>query len=388
MVDSTYDWLPERHLGVAATLSHADELIEQVSDLLFEYQARSEGVFGLREVPAGPVSRTVVDRVAVVPRKVPLLVADALVALRAALEHVLFAEVEFVDGAPLGEKAARLVEMPALDTYEKFEAWRKGREKNGPLSLRAGSELLRRVAGLQPFQRQVEPQMHPLARLVVHTNHAKHRTPAVATVRLAAMYRGDQVPRSIEDLPQQPEKPLRVGDVIAETPIGTRVPLTLFPTVVINRPGTERWPVLMQELDEISQWVRCQAVPRLITGSEPPQPPLPARYKIGIGHQDERRAIAAGPLTSAASRHTQRLSAASARNDLVGLLGQIDGFPSAQQVSAWLARLADEEVLDKISTLKQTHDYDPHVMRHNAEVLTRLRDEILNFARNNKPAEE
>ncbi len=318
----------------------------------------------------------------------PLLLADALVALRAALEHALFAEVEFVDGTPLDEKAARLVEMPASDTYEKFEEWKKRRDKNGPMSLRAGSELLRRVAVLQPFQRQVEPQMHPLARLVVHTNHAKHRTPAVTAVRLAAMYRDDQVPRSIEDLPPRPERPLRVGDVIAETPIGTRVPVTLFATVGINRPGMDRWPVLMQELDEISQWVRCQAVPRLITGSEPPQPPLPARYEIGVGHQDERRAIAAGSLTSAASRHTRRLVAASARIDLVDLLGQIDGFPSAQQVSAWLAQLTDEEVLDKVSTLKQPHNSNPHVMRHNAEAPTRLRDEILNFARNNKPAEE
>ncbi|WP_410646436.1 hypothetical protein [Amycolatopsis sp. cmx-4-54] len=388
VVDSTYDWLPERHLGVAATLAHADELIEQISDLLFEYHTQSDGVFGLREVPAGPVSRTVVVRVAPIPRKVPLLVADALVALRAALEHALFAEVEFADGAPLDEKAAQLVEMPASHTYEKFEKWRKNRARHGPLSLRAGSELLRRVAGLQPFQRPAEPQMHPLARLVLHTNHAKHRTPAVTTVRLAAMYRDDQVPRSIEDLPKQPEKPLCVGDVIAETPIGTKVPVTLFPTIGINRPRTDRWPVLMQELDEISQWVRCQALPRLITGSEPPQPPLPARYEISVGHQDERRAVAAGSSTSAASRYTRRLSAASARINLVEHLGQIYDFPNGQQVSAWLAHLTDEEVLGKIAALKKNHNYDPRVMRHNIEVLARLRDEILNSPHENKPAEE
>ncbi|GAA3826756.1 hypothetical protein [Amycolatopsis tucumanensis] len=381
MADSTHDWLPQRHLGVAATLAHADELIGEISDLLFDYQTQAEGLFGLREVPAGPVSRTVVDRVAPIPRRVPLLVADALVTLRAALEHALFAEVEFLDGAPLDEKAARLVEMPASDTYEKFEEWTRKRARNGPAALREGSELLRRIAGLQPFHRQVEPQMHPLARQVLHTNHAKHRTPAITAVRLAAMYKDDQRPRSVRDLPPQPEKPLRIGDVIAETPISTRVPVTLFPTVGINRPGTDRWPVLMRELDEISRWVRLQAAPRLITGTEPPEPALPARYEIGVGHEDERRAIAAGSAVSAADRHAQRLGAASARTDLIGLLGQDDGSPSHQQVSAWLAQLADEEVLSKVSMLKMTHDYDPLVIRHNAEVLARIREAVLNFAR-------
>ncbi|WP_219816416.1 hypothetical protein [Arthrobacter sp. 4R501] len=211
MTDTQLDWLPERHLGVAATLSHADELIGQVSELLFDYQTQSGGVFGLREIPAGMMSQTVVERIAPIPRKVPLLVADALVALRAALEHSLYAEAEFMDGAPLDEKAAKLVEMPASDTYEKFGEWTKKRARNGPPSLRAGGELARRIEGLQPFHRNVDPHLHPLARLVLHTNHAKHRTPAITAVRLAAMYREDQLPRSIRDLPPRPEEPLRVG---------------------------------------------------------------------------------------------------------------------------------------------------------------------------------
>ena len=112
MTDSTHHWLPERHLGVAATLSHADELIGQVGDLLFDYQTQAHGVYGLCEVPAGLFSRTVVERVAPIPRKVPLLAADALVALRADLEQVLFAEVEFLEGAPLDRKAAKLLHRP------------------------------------------------------------------------------------------------------------------------------------------------------------------------------------------------------------------------------------------------------------------------------------
>ncbi len=376
-----HHWLPDRHLGVAATLSHSDELIGQAADLLFDYQTQPSGVIGLAEVPAGQFSRSVVERVAPIPRKVPLLVADALVALQAALEHALFAEVEFLDGSPLDKTAARLVEMPASDTYKKFEEWQKQRAKKGPPSLRAGSELVRRIDGLQPFHRRKDPHMHPLARLVLHANHAKHRTPAITAVRIAAMYQDDQRPRSIRDLPPRSEEPLRVGDVIAQTPMGVQVPTTLFPTVGINRPGTDRWPVLMQELDEISHWVRTQAVPRLVTGMEPPEPALPTRYEIAIGHENERQAMSAGSTTSAAERHKQRLVAATARADLTDTISQMDGSPSARQITAWLAQLTDEDVLDRTARLKATHTYDPDLMLRNIEVLKRLREEALEFAR-------
>ena len=332
-----------------------------------------------REVQAGAFSRTVVERVAPIPRKVPLHVADALVALRAALEHTLFAEVEFLDGAPLDEKAATLVEVPASDTYEKFEEWKKKKLRNHPPSLRAGSKLVRRIDRLQPFHRRNEPQAHPLARLVLHTNHAKHRTPAITAVRLAAMYQDDQMPRSVRELAPRPEEPLRVGDIIAETPLGTKVPVTLFPTVGINRPGTNRWPVLIQELDEIAYWVRMQAVPRLVTDSEPSGPALPTRYEISVGHEDERRAMSAGSTTSAGERYKQRLVAAAVRVDLVDLIGQMDGSPDGRKIAAWLAQLSDEEVLDRMSRLRATHTYDSDTVLRNFEVLKDLRDEALGF---------
>ena len=265
MTDPIYQWLPDRHLGVAATLAHADEIIGKLADVLYQYQRQPGGIFQLREESAGPMSRTVVVRVAPLPREVPLLVADALVALRAALEHALFAEVEFMDGAPLDEKAAKLVDVPAADSSGAFVEWTKKRAKNGPPSLRADSELIGRLEALQPFQLSKYPQRHPLSRLVLHTNHAKHRTPAVTAVRLITMYREDQLPRSLRDAPQLPEVPLQVGDVIAETPMGQHALVTLFPSIGINRPGTNLWPVLMTEIAEITDWVRTQAIPRLIT---------------------------------------------------------------------------------------------------------------------------
>lgn len=311
------------------------------------------------------------------PRKVPLLVADAFVALRSALEHALFAEVEFREGA-LDEKAARSVEVPAFRKAEDLELWAKGRVKNGPDSLHPGTDLVKRIEGLQPFNRK-DVENHPLARLVLYTNHAKHRTPAVTAVRIAAMYNEDQLPRSVRSIPRRPEVPLQVGDVIAETPLGTRVPVTLLPTIGINRPGTQRWPVLMQELEEISHWVRTQAVPRLVTGNEPPRPELPTQYDISVGHIDERHAISAGASVSAADRHKQRLVAASVRIDMVDTLGHMDGAPSAEQIAAWLNQLTDEEVLERVSRLRATHTYDADIMLRNFEVLEGMRDDAAAF---------
>ncbi|OZF26210.1 hypothetical protein [Rhodococcus sp. 14-2483-1-2] len=125
---------------MAATLAHADELIGEVASLLFDYQTQPEGTIQLREVPMITHSQTVVVSMSPMPRKIVLLVADALVVLRNAIEHTLFAEVEYRDGT-LDEKAAKVVEMPAAQTYDAFSTWLKSRAKNGPPSLQRGSEF-------------------------------------------------------------------------------------------------------------------------------------------------------------------------------------------------------------------------------------------------------
>lgn len=379
MSSAAYGWLPDRHLGIAATLAHSDELVGQISDLLFPYQTQPEGVIGLREERHHSMNRTVVSRLAPLPPKIPLLVADALVTLRAAIEHALFTEVEYLDG-PLEEKAAKLVEMPAAETYRAFDGWVKNRRKNGPPSLRAGSEIVRRIAALQPLHRTQNPQAHPLARLVSYTNHAKHRTPSVVAVRLAAMYEDAKAPRSIAELESGPMRPLRLGDVIAETVPGVYVPITMFPTIGINLPLTDEWPVLLSELNEIATWVRTQAVPRIITGGQPPQPALPARYSISIANPDERLAIAAGTTTSAAARHAGRLTAAAGRPDLVGLLKTINGAPEAEVLTDWLDGLSDDAVNERLGRLG-TNAADAATKPQQAiAALLQLRDEAVDFA--------
>lgn len=374
----SYGWLPDRHVGVAATLAHADEVIAQAADILFNYQRQPEGIIQFREVPMESYSQTVVTSMAPIPRKVPLLVADALVTLRNAIEHTLFAEIEYVDGV-LDEKAARFVEMPAAKTYDDFQDWIKRREKNGPPSLRRGSELLRRIDGLQPYQRTRDPQDHPMTLLALHTNHSKHRAPAITAVRLAAIHREDRTPPSMHDVERRPEVPLLVGEVIAQTPRGTRIPVALFPTIGMNRPGTDRWPVLMTELDELAMWVRTQAIPRLISGSVQ-APELPPRYDIAIGHDDDRSALSAGSTLSAAQRHRDRLGAASVRQDMVETLAQMDDAPSREEIAAWLDALSDQEVIAKIKQLTVTPNYESAIVLRNLAVLEGMRDDAARFA--------
>lgn len=383
-IDGRYAWLPNHHLPVAATLAHADEIIGQLAGVLFDYQTHPDGLIRITEVPKVTHSQAVVSGLMPVPRKVPLLVADALVALRNAIEHTLFAEIEFRDGV-LDEKAAKTVEMPAARIHEDFDGWVKTRKKNGPPSLQRGSEVLRRIEGLQPFHRYKDPQDHPMALLALHSNYSKHRAPAITAVRLAAINREDRTPPTRADIERLPERPLRVGDVIAETPRGQQIPVALFPTLGINRPGTERWPVLMNELEELATWVRTQAVPRLITGTDPPSPALPTRYEITVGHEDDRTALSSGATVSAAQLHKDRLGAATVRRDMTVTLSQMDDAPEPEQVGAWLSSLSDQEVLARMRKLEMSTTHELEIMLRNLAVLESMRDDARRFAGQDEP---
>ncbi|MBM6588425.1 hypothetical protein [Brevibacterium sp. RIT 803] len=379
MTTPVLPWIPDRHLDVVATLAHADELIGQVGELVFEYVAENGDVFKICEVLDDSVSNAVIERIAPIAKKIPLLVADALVTLRAAIEYTLFTEVGFLSERRLDDKQERNIGMPAYNTYAEYARWLKKRPKNTPDVIANGSELLRRVEGLQPFHRAVRPDLHPLALLTLYTNHAKHRTPAVTAVRLAAVVNEKVPPRSPSDFEPGPVVPIRVGDVIAKTPLGERVPVALFPAIGINRPGTEDWPYLMDELDQISSWVREQAVPRLITGGSPPSEGIPASYEIGRGHDGERDAIGLGTSITANEKARLRHGAASARPSMVEMLLPTSAELTRETLAKWVAHLNDGEVVERVERFKGfVSDFGS--MSGNAKVLSELRDEALQFA--------
>lgn len=374
-------WLSDEHLGVAATLAHVDEIIGALGEILFDYQTAGSGIVQYREALDGGLRHLVVDAVKPIPEKVPLLAADALNTLRAALEHTIYIEAVAHAGAELDEPAAKLVEMPAAATYDKFLEWAKKRVKNGPAALHEGAELYRRIYDLQPLHRYADPVAHPLARLVAYTNHAKHRTPAVTAVRIPVVSREDLPPTRLRDLPKRPEVPIEPGDVVFTAPADQVTPLALFPTVGINVPGTERWPVLMIELDEIAVWVRKQAIPRLITGSDRLEPEIPAWYDISRGCSDRRAAVASGTALSASHRSSDRLHAAAVRVDMVSTIAAMPDAPAAADVRAWLESLPDSQVLDRMRELVPSLDHAPDDMLHNWGVLERMRDDAVTFSK-------
>lgn len=374
-----YAWLPDHHLDVASTLAHADEVISQASCLLLDYQTQPGGIIELRESSTNTRNRLIVAGIAPIPKKIPLLVADALNALRNALEHTLFAEVEFRDGV-LNRRAAKQIQMPAMETYSDFHNWVEGRTKSGPPSLRRGGDLLKRIEDLQPFHRTRDAKSHPMAVLALHTNHSKHRAPVITAVGLAGVLRDDGSPLSLADFERRPETPIQVGDVIAEAPRGVQIPLSLYPTIGVNRPGTDRWPALILELKELSEWVRLQAVPRIITGEAPPMFSLPAWYEIASGHMEERLALSEGVADSATDRYRERLTAATLRSSMAETLSRMDSAPSLEETRAWFASLSDREVIDRMRQLNPNSYGDVTTVLNNVAVLETMRDDARRFA--------
>lgn len=347
---SDLSWLPDRHLPVAATLAHADELIERVCDLAFSYSDEGDGPLSLAEVLAGPVSHATVTHVRPLPRAVALYVADALTTLRAAIEHTLYAEVEHAAGRELTAKEARSIEMPTHTTAENFDKWVRDRKSKGaPAWLQLGSPLVGRIRTLQPYHLRKTPDEHPMRVLSEHTNLAKHRMPVLAAARIGRLIPDFQAPGVIVNPPTG--EPVRAGDVLATTPLGTRVPVSVFPTIAVRRPHTGQWPVLVNELTWLATWTRTVAVPVLVTGGTDVDA-LPARYDTTVGYDDDRAALAAGTASTAAERLNHRIQVSIVRADLPEILALDPSHTPRALLAGWVASLDDESVLERMSRLQ------------------------------------
>lgn len=343
-------WLPDRHIAVASTLSHADDLIDHVCKLAYVYGVGDEtsGPIEIEELPGAGVTLSTIRSVKLLPRALALYAADALTTLRAAVEHTLYAEAEHHLGRVFTGTEERLVEMPAHTTAEKFDGWVEGRRKRkAPASLLDARHVLGRVRALQPY-RSPTPQEHPLALLASHTNLAKHRMAALAAGRVAFTIPDYEV-AGVKFLPSK-EGPAEAGDVLAEVPFGVTVPVSIFSHIAIHRPGTDQWPILLQELGDIATWVRTVAIPTLITGSADVDP-LPASIDTSATPSEERATIAAGSWQSAVQRSSIRLGAFTAREDLARLLAAHPKPADPIVIEDWLNSLADQDVVDRTKQL-------------------------------------
>ncbi|MDD2818119.1 MAG: hypothetical protein PHN51_04915 [Candidatus Nanopelagicales bacterium] len=333
-----YSWLPDHQLHVAYTLAHADWLIDQAGNVLINYLR--PGPFEFANVRDGESEHVKIASVAPLPEAVARLAADALNQLRAALEHTVFAEVEFRLGRTLNKREARSIEMPAFTKPDAFLQWMTPVRTTLLRTPNDGASLTRRIEALQPFHRQ-DFDCHLLRVLTEHTNSAKHRSPAVAAT-LVGMVVPDRAHPELS-VPAAPERAAEVGDVIASAPVGEIIPLSVWPKVAMRRPHDGSWHVLMNELGMLGEWVRSVAVPHLILGYSSVNP-LPPQLDTMIGHRDKRAALASAGRTPAATRSARRIQAESLRPELVDIFVELSVLPR-ETVSQWFEAISDDDLL-------------------------------------------
>lgn len=342
-----YSWLPDHQHHVAYTVAHADSLIAQAAEMLFVYL--KPGPLELDTVADGDLAHITVAGVAVLPSAVARFAADALTQLRAAIEHTVFAEVEYQLGRGLTEDEARRIEMPACLTEDDFKNWLAGRRRPELGPLRTGSVLAGRIRDLQPYHRR-DIDQHPLRVLAEHTNLAKHRAPAVAATLIGAVIPDWQDPALV--LPTGEDRPLVAGDVLASAPRDKYVPLSIWPKVSIQRPHSGTWHVLMTELGEIEEWVRTVAIPHLILGHHEVDP-LPPQLDTTIGHPDFHAAIEAAGKVPAAARSSQHIQADFVRGELAETLAMHPVQSDPDVIRRWIEGLDDGEVLERHDRLAE-----------------------------------
>ncbi|MEU1258775.1 hypothetical protein ABZ445_36360 [Streptomyces chartreusis] len=366
-----YDWIPDHQLHVSATLAHVDQLIDQVTRIIHDYT--DQGPLALTEVVDGDRAHIKVTAIAPIPELMPRLVADALTQLRAALEHTLYAEVEHLLQRSLTDQEARVIEMPACTELSRFDTWlAHGRRSRLP-PLSAGAVLAERIRTLQPFQRR-DIDDHPLRLLAEHTNLAKHRTPAVAAVRLGAVYPDHEHPDLTVALPleRNPQSGhglrLQPGDILASGPRNARIPLSIVPPVCLQRPHTGVWNIALKELGYLEDWVRTTAIPILITGSRQ-NTPIPPQLDITIGHSDLRRALLTAGTTPATERGTLSIQATQARRALPELLSTPPVGADPETIRAWMSSLDDATVVSRLARIVRVNS-DPEAFLHCLRELT------------------
>ena len=342
MTRRDYSWLPEHQYHVAFTLAHADDLVARVGEILFDY-LRPPGPLQLGNVADGDVAHVTVVAVAPLPAAVARFAADALTQLRAAIEHTIYAEVEHALGLRLKYDEARRVEMPVSTSEDAFSKWLTSRRRSNLSPLRDGTQLVRRLSDLQPYQCQ-DVDLHPLRVLAEHTNLAKHRTPAVAATLLGAVIPDRHTPGLL--IATGNVQPVQPGDVLASGPLYERVPLSIWPKVSIQRPHTETWHVVMNELGELADWVRTVAIPHLVAGTRDVDP-LPPQVDTTIGYADPRAALSSSGGVPAAERATRRIQASVVRQGLAETLALHPDRIGSEVIQTWLGTLDDDQVLER-----------------------------------------
>lgn len=82
---------------------------------------------------------------------------------------------------------------------------------------------------------------------------------------------------------------------------------------------------------------------------------------------------------AAYDRNRDRLGAAHMRLDMAGNIADMPGAPSPAEVFAWVESLSGAEVLNRMRELIPRSDHGLEEMRHNWDVLVKMRDDAAAF---------
>ncbi|TFD01315.1 hypothetical protein E3T28_07095 [Cryobacterium sinapicolor] len=339
-----HSWLPPHQEHVAYTLAHVDQLIAQVGKLLWGYMDREVFTFDTLPHPRG--SAVTITKVQPFPEGIARVFADATTQLRAAIEHTIFAEVEHSLGRDLSPEEAQTIEMPARLTEESFTSWLGHSKRKLIPAFAPGAALSTRVSRLQPFH-DVDPTVHPMRLLAEYTNFAKHRAPAITTVRVGPVMPDRDVP-GVQVVEFDEPVPARVGDVLVHGPRRAKVGVSIYPFIASQRPHTGTWHVLMKELGELADWVRTVAIPTLVTGDATVDPLIPG-IDISVGHGSLEDALTGARRETAFVLNQTRVIARGIRGDLAESLTQTSrGTLSLEDAKRWLDGLGDAEVIRRL----------------------------------------
>jgi hypothetical protein len=366
---SQYDWIPDHQLHVIATLARADAIIEEIGKILRDFSRI--GPLDLTHTVDGALRHLIVAGVKPMPEAVPRLVGDALNELRSALEHVVYAEVEYQEGRRLTAIEARSIEMPISDSEAMFTLWRKSRNRKLLHAFGDDSEFLSRMEELQPFRSEAEALIDPLTVLAAHTNHAKHRSPAVASTHLGKVNAADFIDKPGLVIPAPIPGPLQGGEVLATTPALAPVEVDVWATFAVQRPHTHTWHIVMYELAFIETWVRETAVPKLLAGSLNVAP-IPPGLDITIGHGDMRAALLEADPVPAFERNSIALQAEGfARPGLIELLMKRGWVKDRDVIEWWVASLDDRAAINRFERLAMAAT-DPYSTSQALQQLRRI----------------
>lgn len=322
------NWLPEPLEPIVARLARVDDCIGDMVDLSGKWSF--DGPLELKQLRrADGRYRAVISAVRPIPPAISLLFSEAIHHLRAALDNTVWHLVNERSG-PLDERAARSIAMPVFEETRKFAGWCARIMPQVPVLADETSVVNQRVRSLQPFidkgrVASVGPalealmgieaeQVHPLLLLQGYSNLDKHRAISMTVGRV--MVTAEGLPFLAQD---RSFREMRVGDAVsADGTWGTPVPIESRAAVMVERP--DPWTHAVSpatEAQSLRDWVRHEALPRLITGSSRVPTALPVTIELGDDGRTLRQRVETTDRPSAFTRmsavNAERLAQADAR---------------------------------------------------------------------------